>query len=185
LRLFLAVELPVDIREQLAGLCYGLKNVRWVEPHNLHLTLAFLGDVEAHGAADMHAALSDIEFDPFDLSLAEVDCFDSKGKVYALWAGVQGDRVALCHLQHKIMNTLARAGLEPERRKYKPHVTLSRLRNVPRTKVMDYMAAHNDFRSPSFRVGHVTLYQSHLTHNGAQYEVLERYGPEADFIDKN
>lgn len=181
MRLFVAVELPSDVCDAVVTLCTGLKDVRWVAPRNMHLTLAFLGELDSVQGADLHAALNTLRFDPFDLQLAGVDCFESRGKVRVLWTGVDGGRVALCHLQHKIMTALERAGLEPERRKFKPHVTLSYLNRFPKEKLLDYISENNRFKTESFKVSHFSLFQSHLTQHGAEYEVLERYGS----IDKN
>jgi len=181
MRLFIALELPLQVCDTVATLCAGLKDVRWVAPRNMHLTLAFLGELDNMQADVMHMALSRLHFDPFEIHLAGVDCFESRGKVRVLWAGIGGDRVALCHLQHKIMCALEQAGLQPERRKFKPHVTLSYLNRFPKEKLLDYMSQNNRFRTESFEVARFCLFQSHLTRHGAEYEILHRYGP----IDKN
>ncbi len=176
MRLFVGLELPSDIRDDLGAMCAGLKEVRWVEPHNMHITLAFIGEVEEGAAEELHHSLRHLSFEPFTLSLAEVDCFESRGKPKIVWAGVKGEIDALTHLHQKILGAVEMAGLEPERRKYKPHVTLARLRHdSPRERVFSYMESHNGLKTESFQVGSFCLYRSHLTRNGADYEVLERY----------
>ncbi|SCA56159.1 2'-5' RNA ligase [Candidatus Terasakiella magnetica] len=175
MRLFMGVELPDGVKDRLVPLCSGLKEARWVPPHNMHITLAFVGEVD-HGAAfDLHEALCNVQFDPFDLSLHEVDCFESRGKAKVIWAGVKGEIEALTHLHQKILTAVEQAGLVPERRKYKPHVTLARLKNTPLEKAQDYMSANNGLKTHSFKVAHFSLFRSHLTRHGADYEVLESY----------
>jgi len=176
IRAFVGLELPSIIREDLETLCSGLKDVRWVASYNMHITLAFIGDVDESQLIDLDTELAAIRFDPFDLSLAEVDCFETRGKPKVIWAGVKGAVEELTHLHHKVMNAVEHAGLEPERRKYKPHVTLARLRSPPKERVLDYMEGHNGFKTDAFQLTQFTLFRSHLTRHGADYEVLKRYG---------
>jgi len=175
LRLFTAIELPAGHRELLASLCTGIKDARWVEAHNLHLTLSFIGEVDEGAAEDLHKSLQNVKFDSFTLSLAEIDCFESRGKVRIMWAGVQHDRVSLCHLQNKVASAIEMSGLDFERRKYKPHVTLARFRAMRKEKILDYISANNSLKTDPFEVMHFSLFRSHLTHHGPEYEVLERY----------
>lgn len=177
MRLFIGLELPDFIQKDLSCLCSGLKEVRWVEEHNMHITLAFIGEVEEGAAEELHHALCDISFDPFDLHLGEVDCFDSRGKPKTIWAGVKGDVDPLVHLHQKVLTAIESAGLEPERRKYKPHVTIARARrDSPKEQLLSYMESHNGLKTDRFTISHFSLYRSHLTRHGADYEVLERYG---------
>lgn len=176
-RLFIGLELPVSIQKDLSNLCSGLKEVRWVEPHNMHVTLAFMGGVEDGDAEELHYALNTLSFDPFTLSLAEVDCFEHRGMPKIVWAGVRGELDPLTHLHQKILIAVEQVGLKPERRKYKPHVTIARLKyDSPKGRLIDYMESHNGLKTEAFGITHFTLFRSHLSRKGADYEVLERYG---------
>ncbi len=177
LRLFIGLELPVSIQNRLEPLCSGLKDVRWVAPENMHITLSFIGDIAEGAAEDLHEKLCGLSFEPFELSLAETGCFESRGRARAVWADVKGDVEALHRLHHKIQLAVETAGLTPERRKYKPHVTLGWLKGTPLEKLQAFMSAHNTLKTSAFRVSHFSLFQSHLSRHGADYEVLERYGP--------
>ncbi|MDV7340537.1 RNA 2',3'-cyclic phosphodiesterase [Terasakiella sp. A23] len=176
LRLFIGLELPIAIQDRLEPLCSGLRDARWVTPHNMHITLGFVGDVDEGAARDLHETLGDIRFDPFELYLSEVDCFAHKKQPTIVWAGVKGDLDALHHLYSKTLKAIELAGLEPERRKYKPHVTLARMKQMPKEKLLSYMEANNFFKTDSFEVSHFAQFRSHLTRHGADYEVLARYG---------
>ncbi len=176
LRLFIGLELPTPIQDRLEPLCSGLQGARWVAPHNMHITLAFVGDVDEGAAQDLHETLSDIRFDPFDLSLGEIDCFAHKHQPTSVWTGVKGNVEALQNLHHKTTKAIENAGLIPERRKYKPHVTLARMKQMPKEKLLSYMEGNNSFKTDSFTISHFTQFRSHLTRHGADYEVLARYG---------
>ncbi|MEE8392721.1 MAG: RNA 2',3'-cyclic phosphodiesterase [Rhodospirillales bacterium] len=174
MRLFVGVPLPQSVRDKLSGLNAGLAGARWVDGENLHITLGFIGNVDNQQALDIDDALSDIRFQSFELGLAGLGCFESRRKVRALWAGV-GESEPLKRLKAKVDKALDGLGIDFERRKFKPHVTMARFRNVPAKKIVPYLETHNGFTSASFPVNHFTLFRSHLSHSGARYEALARY----------
>src|SRR3546814_19465811 len=88
LRLFVALPLPEDIRERLAGICNGLPGARWVSPENMHLTLRFIGEVGHGEADDIDAALSTLRAPAFDVMLDRLGPF-GRQKPHALWAGAE------------------------------------------------------------------------------------------------
>jgi len=174
MRLFAGVTLPGSLRDHLSFMAAGLPDARWVARENLHLTLRFIGEVDEPVVDDIDLSLSTLTFDPFSLTLAGMDCFHSRNKVRAVWAGVEPSE-ALSALQEKVEGLMIRAGLPPEGRKFTPHVTLARLKQVPLTAVLPYLESHAGFRSPPFGVSQVTLFRSHLGHGGAVYEALATY----------
>ncbi|MCP3729623.1 RNA 2',3'-cyclic phosphodiesterase [Sphingomonas sp. MG17] len=168
-RLFVALRPPREIREHLLAVMGGVPGARWQDEDQLHLTLRFIGEVDrrtAEDAATVHAA-------PLDLQLAGCGMFDTRGKPNAIWAGVT-PREPLAALHRKVDQALVRAGLEPERRAYLPHITLARLAGSagPADR---FLADHAALTSPVFRIQHMTLYESSLGHGGAIYEPVERY----------
>ncbi|MDP6121157.1 MAG: RNA 2',3'-cyclic phosphodiesterase [Rhodospirillales bacterium] len=172
--LFVAAPLPLDVRERLAGLCAGLPRTRWVEPHNMHITLRFIGEVDGDAAEDADAALAQVRHQAFDLGLAGIGHFGSGRRVRSVWAGVEGaDK--LVHLRHKVESALVRAGHDPEHRKFHPHVTLAHLKNAPAARIGDYAAAHNGFAVPPFRVERFTLFESRRGNERVHYEALAEY----------
>ncbi len=95
----------------------------------------------------MDLALAGLRAPAFELQLAGVGTFEKAGRVTALWVGVERT-AALEHLQAKVETALQRAGLEPERRRFVPHVTLARLgEGIAAGKVAGWVQAHNLFRS--------------------------------------
>src|SRR5580698_10988098 len=147
MRLFVALDLPWSVREQIAALCgSGIPGARWVPPENYHLTLRFIGEIPGHVARDVDDALLGLRAKGFALTLTGMGTFAKGGISNALWVGVERTP-SLDHLRNKIETALQRCGLEPERRRFQPHVTLARLDNVPEGKLVSYVQSHNLFRA--------------------------------------
>ena len=127
MRLFVALDLPWGLRDALFHLAGGIPGARWIPPENYHLTLRFIGEVPPTCAEEIDLALTTLRARKLSLTIAGVGCFSKAGRQTQLWAGVERSE-ALDRLQAKIENALQRAGLEPERRRFTPHVTLARLR---------------------------------------------------------
>ena len=174
MRLFVALDLPRSLRTRLSFLGGGLPGVRWVPPENHHVTLRFIGEVPGHRAEELDHALSGLRAPGFSLQLSGVGAFEKGGRVTALWVGVDRSS-ALDHLQAKIETALHRAGLERERRRFVPHVTLGRLDGAPEAKVAAWVQAHNLFRSEPVAIGHFTLFSSRLGKEQAVYEAEVEY----------
>ena len=175
MRLFVALDLPWSVREQLAALSgSGIPGARWVPPENYHLTLRFIGDIPGHVARDVDDALLGLRARGFSLSLTGMGTFAKGGVSNALWVGVERTP-SLDHLRNKIETALQRRGLEPERRKFQPHVTLARLDNPAEGKVAAFVQAHNLFRTEPIPVEHFTLFSSLLNKDHAVYT------PEAEY----
>lgn len=168
MRLFVALALPADLRSRLCALSAGLPGARWVDSSNLHLTLRFIGEVGRHEAEDIDAALSGLKGKRFSLTLAGLGEFGDDRRPRQLWVGVEPNE-ALERLQAKIENALQRAGLAPEKRKFKPHVTLARFKTNPGERLHDYMVERSLFRAAPFEVTEFTLFSSYLAREGAIY----------------
>ena len=171
-RLFVAVELPLGVRDLLLALMGGVSGARWQTDEQLHLTLRFIGNVDRHLAADIAAALATVHAPPFALTLWGSGSFDRKGRTDALWAGVaRHDRIVA--LNHKIEQALVRVGVPPETRAYLPHITLARL---PRGAgpVTGFLASTLVTSAP-FTVDGFALYESTLGYDGPDYAIVERY----------
>jgi RNA 2',3'-cyclic 3'-phosphodiesterase len=162
MRLFVALDLPWELREALAALAGGLTGARWVPPENHHLTLRFVGEVTPHVAEEVDAALAAIRMRPFTLALSGVGLFDRAGRASSLWAGVARCE-QLDHLQNKIETALRRAGLPGERRRFQPHVTLARVDGVPEPALAAWVQGHNLLRTEPVPVTSFTLFSSQLS----------------------
>ena len=180
MRLFVGLDLPWMLRERLSMLAgSGIPGARWVPPANYHLTLRFIGETPGYRAEDIDTALAGLRARGFPLTMAGVGTFTKGGpkgsRSTALWIGVERNP-QLDHLQNKIEIALQRCGLEPERRRFQPHVTLARLDNVPEGKLMSYVQAHNLFRADPVPVEHFTLFSSRLGKEASVYTAEVEYG---------
>lgn len=184
IRLFVGLNIPEDVRRRLAALLSGLAAARWVDPASMHITLRFIGEVDEAVGEHLADALAAISAPAFEIAFAGLGTFNRGRKVTTLWAGVAAEP-RLDHLHAKMESALVRAGLEPEARKFSPHVTLARFRArsgnsrkkkaSPMEKVARWLEAHGDFRTAPFAVGAFSLLRSHLGHGGAHYEEVAAY----------
>lgn len=168
IRLFVAVPLPEQIRTQLTMMQSGLQGARWLKPENIHLTLRFIGEARNDLASDIDMALSEITAPAFALELEDVGSFANGKRPHALWAGLAKSE-PLSHLQAKIESTLVRTGLAAEERKFSPHITIARLKEMRPNRVEAWVADHAGFRSPPFTVDRFALFSSFLKPEGALY----------------
>jgi 2'-5' RNA ligase len=174
IRLFVAIPLPADIRARLGLLSGGIPGAAWVEPENLHLTLRFIGEVEEPAVAEIAAALETVEAAPFSFALDGMGDFGSGKRLRALWVGVALNE-ALDHLQARIESALVRLGLEPEHRRFTPHVTLARLKGAPAHRARRYIMENGAFRAGPFPVQGFTLFSSFLSRNGAIHDPVAEF----------
>lgn len=172
-RLFIALPLPSPVSEALLDIQEGIPGARWQDADNLHITLRFVGEVDRHMQADLVAALGDVAFTPFPLTIAGVGHFEGNKRARAVWARV-APSAALDELQMRVEMACRRAGLPAETRKFVPHVTLARL-NSGSGPIGDWLAANGTLRPPSWQADRFSLYESDLTPNGAIYSPLARF----------
>ena len=172
-RLFAGLEIPSAIRAQLLTLQSGVPGARWRPDKNLHMTLRFIGDVGDHTQRDIDSALAHIDVLAFDLQFQGAGQFGNN-RPRALWVGVK-DGTAVSHLAKKIEAALQRNGLEPERRKFTPHVTLAYLNGVRRAPIDAFVADNANFKSDRFSVDRFVLFQSHLGKGGSHYVPRAHY----------
>ena len=172
-RLFTGVEIPTTIGQALASLRGGLPGARWIDPENYHLTLRFIGDVDDTTAHEVASMLGRIKRGGFDLHMDGVSSFGGR-KPRAVVAKVAPAQ-ALFDVQAEQERMMQRIGLEPEGRKFMPHVTLARLRDSSSRQVADYLAARGLFRTSPFRVERFVLFSSRASVGGGPYVVEASY----------
>ncbi len=172
-RLFTGLEIPADVAQTLSFLRGGLPGARWIDPENYHLTLRFIGDIERGLADDVASMLGRVGREPFEIRLEGLSSFGGR-KPRAVVASV-APMPALLDLQAEHERLLQRVGLDPEGRKYTPHVTLARLRETSSQQVADYLSARGSFRSLPFRVERFVLFSSRASTGGGPYVVEEAF----------
>jgi 2'-5' RNA ligase len=186
LRLFVACELPPEMKAALARLQDALRSkgaprVRWVRPDGIHLTLKFLGAVPQEKVAAICEALAPTVqgIPPLALSLAEVGTFGDRRGARVLWVGMQGDLEPLARLQQRVEKALEPLGFPPERRAFSPHLTLAR---VPDTMGSGERQALRELAktievptAAAVTIGDLSLMRSILGPGGAVYERLAAF----------
>jgi 2'-5' RNA ligase len=181
MRCFIAVNLPADVRRDLAGATTPLRAahlpVRWVAEDGLHLTLRFLGEIGEETAAGITAALiaAAAPLRRFEVELGGVGAFPDLHRPRVVWIGVE-HHPALELLANDVAQVVAPFGFAPELRPFRPHITLGRSRQGARRSAfapLEGLAAEVSWRTIA-PVASVDLMQSTLAPSGATYRVLHR-----------
>lgn len=175
-RLFVALRPPSAIRSALLAMTGGVPGARWQDDEQLHVTLRFIGEVDARVADDIASALGQVHAPVTTMALAGVGRFAHRGRTDTLWAAV-APAEPLVALHRKVDAACVRAGLSPEGRAFVPHITLARLARSAGAgvDVERWLADHAALASPAFTCAHLVLYESTLGHEGARYEAVERW----------
>jgi RNA 2',3'-cyclic 3'-phosphodiesterase len=182
-RLFIAIELPEKVQAELTQLQKSLKSVdpscaKWVDPGGIHLTLKFLGSASIEKLEAIKQGLKNAAqgISPFQLELSEVGAFPNLKRVQIVWVGLHGDIEALQDLQKKIESNISPLGFPTERRPFRPHLTLARLRETASPQIRqtlgDRLSQTKIENKLTFKVNSVNLMRSQLTRSGAIYTCL-------------
>ena len=174
IRLFAALSLPPEIVQVLARRQTGLDGARWRPPDSLHVTLRFFGELRQDIARDLDAELASIWAAPFEIGLEGAGSFGEGHDIHAIWAGVS-ETEPLRRLAEACETAARRAGLKPEKRRYRPHVTLAYLRHADPGQVAGWIQANNLLKSPPIAVDRFGLYSSTLGGEGAHYRLEAEY----------
>lgn len=179
MRLFIAIELPETIKQAIAEVQTRLKadgaSANWTRSEGIHLTLKFLGEVEAAKVPEIVRALVAAAkgTGPLKLSVAGAGAFPNSKAPRVLWLGVTGDIERLSTLQEAVEAAMAGQGFEREARKFSPHLTLARIKfPKPRDNWQQRIEGVRDVELGSFEAAQVSLMQSELRREGAVYTEL-------------
>jgi RNA 2',3'-cyclic 3'-phosphodiesterase len=172
-RLFTGLEIPREIAGSLSMLRGGLPGARWIDPENYHLTLRFIGDIDDALAREVAYMLGQVRRSAFELRLDGLNSFGGRSPRAVFAAAVPTPPLLELQAEHERM--MQRLGLEPEGRKYTPHVTLARLRDSSSRQVADYLAMRATFRSLPFPVARFVLFSSKTSSGGGPYVVEAAY----------
>jgi RNA 2',3'-cyclic 3'-phosphodiesterase len=172
-RLFTAIEIPDEIRDELYGLHQPLPGALWIKPADYHLTLRFAGDLNNTLAREFTANLAGAFVDAFELTVTGLGAFGGDDP-RAIWAGV-APSPALDTLARAHEKAARNAGLPADKRSFKPHITLARLKGADIADVARYLTRYSGYRSEPFFVGHVMLMSSRPSVGGGPYAIEDRF----------
>ena len=174
-RTFICIEVPQSIKERIARLQEALgrheARISWVKSSNIHLTIKFLGDVEAAripavcSAAERAVQLSST----FDIEVGGAGCFPSAKSPRVFWVGLTAVPYPLAQLQGSIENELANEGFPREGRRFSPHLTIGRVRSPKQASLAAEELIKVGFDVESFRVVEVIVMRSDLNPTGSVY----------------
>jgi RNA 2',3'-cyclic 3'-phosphodiesterase len=183
-RLFVAFDLPEEVRRSLASVMEQLRpkcrEARWVRPESMHVTLKFIGHAVADGdtqkLGDLRAALATIRSDrPVEIDFRGVGFFPDSRRPRVIWCGVEASP-NLAQTAAGIDNALGPLGIPREKRSFVPHLTLARMES-PR-RVEDLVRAAGQLQSRGFGSAiedEFFLFESKLKPSGAEYIKVEAY----------
>lgn len=177
LRLFVAVEVPAREQAAAAALGQGLAHAKRTKPHQLHITLRFLGATPEDRLPELEQRLATVKAAPFDLVVQGAGVFpEGSRRPRVLWLGLSPEE-PLRRLERCIAEALADLPNRPanDTSRFCPHLTLARLGDRPEPSLADFLARHARYRGTPWRVEGFRLLQSTLHPAGAEHETLAVY----------
>lgn len=181
LRTFLAAEIGPDVAGRAQKLVNKLKaastaKVSWVRPGELHFTLSFLGEIVDREIPQLLKAVSDAvrELPAFDLICRGVGVFPSLDNPRTIWLGVTDGYDEMIELHARLEQALVPLGIRGEGRRYRPHLTLGRIRqsDTGMIELREQLAAFEDYEAGIMTVSEVTVFHSDLRSSGPEYAAL-------------
>lgn len=179
IRSFLAVELPPPILAKIGSIQDRLRacraDVRWVKVERIHLTLKFFGNIEEEQIANISSVMEEsaAETSAFPLSIKGLGAFPSTRAPRVIWLGLHGWEENLLPMQREIETGLEAVGFRPEKRPYRPHLTLGRVKSLKgKGGLVDLMERETEVNFGPFVVDRIVLFRSDLRPTGPIYTPL-------------
>jgi len=166
LRLFIAIELPENVKKALLKVRVDIPGARWVPVEQIHLTLAFLGEVDEITLTRLTEALARIRIAEFQLCFSGSGCFPNLHRPRVLWLGLKLE-AHLLDLACRVREAVQFCGIPHDDRPFSPHITLARLKLSPTREFYEFFERTKTLRIPSFLVSEFTLFQSLINQQGA------------------
>jgi len=180
-RAFVAIEISSEIRAKarrlIAELAETTANVKWVDPESLHFTLKFLGNVPLLDMPEVCSAVTSAvqHLPPFDLLARGAGAFPTPDRPRTLWLGVNEGTDEMCQVHEAVERALSGSGYRSEQRRFRPHLTIGRVRNSSPAGIEDLaerVATFSDFAGGLTDVCEVVVFASESGRDGPRYEPL-------------
>ena len=182
-RLFIAIELPADVRQKITQHIDLLRNelpdvrASWIRENNLHLTLKFFGDVPVERVEAASAALKGAanKIQSFEIQIDGCGAFPPQGRPNVLWMGIDDPSGSLQRLHGALEDECAKAGFEQDQRPFHPHLTIARIRNPQNARQLAALHQETAFNTLPVKVSDVCLIRSELNPEGSRYTIVARH----------
>ena len=174
MRLFIAIELPAELKKDLGKLHSNIPGARWVPAAQIHLTLAFLGEVEEASAWRLNTELARIQLPAFTLTLTGLGCFPQRQRPRVLWVGLAPE-ARLTNLVAAVQSAILDCGLPVEERPFTAHITLARLRFPAPREVGAFLDQPLPEPLPLLPVEEFILFESRLSPQGVEHRPLTSF----------
>jgi RNA 2',3'-cyclic 3'-phosphodiesterase len=175
MRTFIAVQIPQEIQqavgEYIDSMKKCLKDIKWVEPQNLHFTIKFLGEVKNSDIGNIKECVANVanEFSPFSLGLSDIGFFPSEYRPKVVWIGVDGGEDTLLDLYQDMERCFEEYGFDREAKTFSPHLTIGRAKKFKNVSVPENLP---EFEPVMFTVSHLAVMKSTLTPEGPIHEKI-------------
>jgi 2'-5' RNA ligase len=178
MRLFIAVEIPEEVKDYLFSIKNNFKNdlakINWIAKKNLHQTLKFIGDVDEKLIKEIINKLKEVKFNKFELELDGLGFFPNENYIKVMWVGVK-DPVKVMELQQDIEEKLSKYFKKDH--EFSAHITIGRVKFIKKKKEFLEIFKKIKIEKLSFKVANFKLIKSELSKDGPKYTVLEEFHP--------
>ncbi|HEX6126498.1 MAG TPA: RNA 2',3'-cyclic phosphodiesterase [Pyrinomonadaceae bacterium] len=181
-RVFIALDISSEARDvcssHIATLRQGFRDVRvaWERPEKLHITLKFLGNTDPRTLGELGSSLRAIagRHDAFRLRMSHSGAFPSKHRPRVLWIGVEDISAATSALHGEIEDRCRQLGFEEEGRRFRPHVTIGRVRDAEKARELCEQHLRTRIEPVEFDVSEIVIYESRLQSTGSVYSPISK-----------
>lgn len=184
-RLFVACEVPDEVQTAIGGITDRLRGysgtaVRWVKPNGVHVTMKFLGEVPQKKLPAIKMALGEavMRHSPFTLEFSNLGLFGGREGLRVMWVAIAGDVLRLEALVRDVNLALSVVGFEPDRRPFRPHLTLGRVKDEVSTRdraMIEVATGKIEVPTVSWRTSQISLMRSRIGPGGAAYDVVATF----------
>ena len=180
-RTFIAAK--INAENELVNIYTKLRNelenekIKWVDHHNFHLTLFFLGDTTEDQIKEVRVQMSNIvdNFESFTMKIQGLGVFKNFHKPRVLWAGIQNYN-PLAEIKKQVDKEMLKMGFNPDAREFKPHLTLARIKWINnKDKLKNLVLEHKDQYFQDVTINEIIFYESILRAEGPEYKPIEKF----------
>jgi 2'-5' RNA ligase len=177
-RIFVAVDISNDVRRKVSTYIQELREefsnlrVGWEKTEKLHLTLKFLGDTDENQLEKLREIVRNIagQISKFSLKIAETGVFPAPRNARILWIDVKDEKGSLAKINRLLETECEKIGFSKERKNYKPHLTIARLRDVGKSKELAEKHLQEEFKPAEVEVAEIAIYESRFQPAGSIYQ---------------